>query len=110
LIARGDTRDDAPMFTALDFKNEGHRLTGDGIYKIVRASFKAAGIKKVMSPHRVRHSAITTILDETDGNIRKARSLSRHADVRTLMIYDDNRRKDQWQVSEMLAGLLNNES
>lgn len=106
LIARGDTPDDAPMFTALDFRHEGHRLTGDGIYKIVRASFKAAGIKKMMSPHRVRHSAITTILDETDGNVRKAQKVSRHADVRTLMIYDDNRRKDQWQVSEMLTDLL----
>jgi integrase/recombinase XerC len=110
LIARGDMKDDAPMFTALDFRHEGHRLTGDGIYKIVRAAFEKAGIKKMMSPHRVRHSAITTILDETDGNIRKARKVSRHADVRTLMIYDDNRRKDQWQVSEMLAGLLKKES
>lgn len=110
LIARGDMNDDSPMFTALDFHHEGHRLTGDGIYKIVRACFKKAGIKKTMSPHRVRHSAITTILDETDGNVRKARSVSRHADVRTLMIYDDNRCKDQWQVSEMLAGLLNKDS
>jgi integrase/recombinase XerC len=59
-----------------------------------------------MSPHRVRHSAITAALDATDGNIRKVQKLSRHADPRTLMIYDDNRNKDLWEMSELLTGML----
>jgi integrase/recombinase XerC len=108
LIARGDLQDNLPMFTALDFHNEGHRLTADGIYKIVATAFKAVGVKKPMSPHRVRHSAITAALDATDGNIRKVQKLSRHADPRTLMIYDDNRNKDVWEMSELLTGMLNN--
>ncbi|AFZ57605.1 tyrosine-type recombinase/integrase [Anabaena cylindrica FACHB-243] len=108
LIARGDVQENLPIFTALDFHNSGHRLTADGIYKIVSASFKAVGVKKPMSPHRVRHSAITAALDATDGNIRKVQKLSRHADPRTLMIYDDNRNKDLWEMSELLTGMLNN--
>ena len=106
LIARGDVNTNLPMFTALDFHNEGHRLTADAIYKIVSTAFKAVGVKKQMSPHRVRHSAITAALDATDGNIRKVQKLSRHADPRTLMIYDDNRNKDLWEMSELLTGML----
>ncbi|WP_375492675.1 tyrosine-type recombinase/integrase [uncultured Nostoc sp.] len=71
-------------------------------------AFKKAGVKKPMSPHRVRHSAITAALDATDGNIRKVQKLSRHADPRTLMIYDDNRNKDLWEMSELLTGMLKN--
>ncbi|MBD2472403.1 hypothetical protein [Nostoc sp. FACHB-145] len=32
--------------------------------------------------------------------------LSRHADPRTLMIYDDNRNKDLWEMSELLTFML----
>ncbi|KAB8317127.1 tyrosine-type recombinase/integrase [Tolypothrix campylonemoides VB511288] len=106
LMARGDYNPDLPIFTALDFYNSGHRLSGDAIHKIVARAFKAAGVKKPMSPHRVRHSAITAALDATDGNIRKVQKLSRHADPRTLMIYDDNRNKDQWEMSDLLTGML----
>ncbi|BAB77505.1 tyrosine-type recombinase/integrase (plasmid) [Anabaena sp. FACHB-709] len=106
LIARGDLKPDLPIFTALDFHNSGHRLTTDAIYKIVASAFKKVGVKKPMSPHRVRHSAITAALDATDGNIRKVQKLSRHADPRTLMIYDDNRNKDLWEMSELLTGML----
>ncbi len=95
----------APLFVALDFKHEGHRITGDGIYKLVRRYCKRAGVKKIMSPHRVRHSSITAALDATDGNVRKVQKLSRHASIDTLMIYDDNRAKDQVELSELLSGL-----
>jgi integrase/recombinase XerC len=55
-----------------------------------------------MSPHRVRHSA----LDVTGGNITKVQKLSGYADPRTLMISDDNRNKDLWEMSELLTGML----
>jgi integrase/recombinase XerC len=95
----------APLFVALDFQHKGHRITGDGIYKLVRRYCKQAGITKRMSPHRVRHSSITAALDATDGNVRKVQKLSRHRQIDTLMIYDDNRAKDQVELSEMLSGL-----
>ena len=95
----------APLFVALDFKHKGHRITGDGIYKLVRRYCKKAGITKRMSPHRVRHSSITAALDATDGNVRKVQKLSRHRQIDTLMIYDDNRGRDQVELSEILSGL-----
>jgi integrase/recombinase XerC len=66
------------LFTALDFASAGHRLTGDGIRKIVVRHSESAGIKKQMSPHRIRHRAITAALDATDGNVRKVQKLSRY--------------------------------
>ncbi len=95
-----------PLFTALDLANPGHRLTGDGIGKIVVRHSKNSGIKKQMSPHRIRHSAITVALDATDGNVRKVQKLSRYRNLNTLMIYDDNRSHDQQDITEMLDGML----
>ena len=103
LIARGgDMSSSRPLFTSVDFQNYGNRLTGDGIYKIVKRLFKRAGVEKHMSPHRCRHSAITAVLEKTDGNVRKAQKLSRHAKLNTLQIYDDNRNRDQLEMSELL--------
>jgi integrase/recombinase XerC len=104
--SRGVQSGDAPLFTALDFHNSGHRLTGDGIRKIVVRLCEKAGIKKVMSPHRIRHSAITAALDATDGNVRKVQKLSRHRQLDTLMIYDDNRGKDQAEVTGLLDDMV----
>ncbi len=59
-----------------------------------------------MSPHRVRHSAITAALDATDGNVRKVQKLSRHRKLDTLMIYDDNRHKDQRDITDLLDGMF----
>jgi integrase/recombinase XerC len=105
-VSRGVRPDDSPLFTALDFHNSGHRLTGDGIRKIVVRLCAKAGIKKVMSPHRIRHSAITAALDATDGNVRKVQKLSRHRQLDTLMIYDDNRGKDQQEVTALLDDMV----
>lgn len=106
LEVRGTASPDAPLFIALDFANHGHRLTGEAIRYTVDRLTKKAGITKKMSPHRVRHSSITAALDATDGNIRKVQKLSRHADPRTLMIYDDNRHKDQQEISGLLADMV----
>lgn len=105
-VSRGVRPNDAPLFTALDFHNRGHRLTGDGLRKIVVRLCSKAGIKKVMSPHRIRHSAITAALDATDGNVRKVQKLSRHRQLDTLMIYDDNRGRNQAEVTGLLDELV----
>lgn len=59
-----------------------------------------------MSPHRIRHSSITAALDATDGNIRKVQKLSRHANINTLMTYDDNRISYQEEMSQLLGDLV----
>ncbi|MUH00627.1 tyrosine-type recombinase/integrase [Scytonema sp. UIC 10036] len=97
---------DSPLFSALDFHNLGHQLCGDMISKIVQKYCKAAGINKQMSAHRIRHSSITTALDQSGGDVRKVQKLSRHAKIETLMIYDDNRLCVQGELSDLLADLF----
>ena len=97
---------DQPLFSALDRANRGHRLTGTAIYQIVRQTAQASGISKQMSPHRIRHSAITAALDATNGNVRKVQKLSRHKKLDTLMLYDDNRTNMQGEVSSLLGDLI----
>jgi integrase/recombinase XerC len=106
LAARGEYRADDPLFTSLDRRSKGHRLDGSTIYRLVREFSAAAGIGKIVSPHRIRHSAITAYLDASDGNLRAAQGLSRHANLNTLNRYDDNRHKYQAQATNTLADLV----
>ncbi|MEA5511972.1 tyrosine-type recombinase/integrase [Crocosphaera sp. UHCC 0190] len=106
LEMRGDVKPNDPLFIAHKPGYIGHRLHTNSIYKVVQKRCEAAGIKKVMSPHRIRHSAITTALDKTDGDVRKVQKLSRHANLNTLMIYDDNRLNAQKDMTELLDSLI----
>jgi integrase/recombinase XerC len=89
---------------ALFVSNNGKRLDGKDIARIVKKYAEPVGID--LSPHRVRHSAITAYLDVSEGNVRAAQSLSRHQNLSTLMIYDDNRHQLQGKASKELGDLL----
>jgi integrase/recombinase XerC len=106
LQARGELALNQPLFIALDHAHYGHGITGTAIYQLVRKVAIEAGITKVISPHRIRHSGITAALDATGGNVRKVQKLSRHADLNTLMIYDDNRQDLQGELSDLLSDLV----
>jgi integrase/recombinase XerC len=106
LIARGYLNADLPIFTVLYFHNTRYKFTTNAIYKIVSAAFKKVGVEKPLSPYQVRHSAITGVLDPTDGNIRKIKKLSCHAYPKALMICNDNRNKDLWKMLELLTFML----
>ena len=106
LFVIGDRSPDKPLFCTVDRATFGHRLSGNAIYNIVRDTAQAAGISKIISPHRIRHSAITAALDATNGDARKVQKLSRHRNLNTLMIYDDNRHQHQAEVTSLLADLV----
>lgn len=97
---------DEPLFIAHKAGYEGRRLSTNSIYNIVHNRAESAGISKKMSPHRIRHSAITTALDVTGGDVRRVQKLSRHSNLNTLMIYDDNRRNAQGEITDLLDGLV----
>lgn len=103
-VSCGESSD--PLFTSLDRRSRGHRLDGSTIYRLVRDFSEAAGIDKIVSPHRIRHSAITAYLDASNGNIRAAQGLSRHTNLNTLTRYDDNRHKYQAIATNTLADLV----
>jgi integrase/recombinase XerC len=90
--------------SALFLSCNGLRLDGMAIWRILKSYGNAAGV--AISPHGVRHSAITAYLDASGGDVRSAQSLSRHKDPRTLMIYDDNRHGLQGKATQALGDLL----
>ena len=82
-----------PLFTVIAYNGNSKRLTGEAIRRLVDGLCKKVGITKQMSPHRIRHSSITTVLDKNNGNYRATQRFSRHAKPDTVMKYDDNRQK-----------------
>jgi integrase/recombinase XerC len=96
----------APLFVNFSPAFYGRALTADGLYKIVRRCAAQAGLSVRLSPHRLRHTAITMALDAFGGDVRRVQCLSRHARVETLMIYDDNRTDLQGEVTQLLSKLL----
>jgi integrase/recombinase XerC len=105
-VCQDSCSDDDPMFISLSRNQPGHRLGGSAIYAIVRQYCQEQEIEKIMSPHRVRHSALTAHLNASDGNVRAAQALSRHADLKTLSLYDDNRHQHQKGATDLLGSLL----
>jgi integrase/recombinase XerC len=82
-----------PLFWRLDRAagDGGQRLTDKSVYLLVRRLGRRAGLARELSPHQLRHLAITQALDRSSGDTRAAQRFSRHADPRTLARYDDNR-------------------
>ena len=106
LFCREPVEETEPLFISLSGSSYGQPLTGNGFYKVVREIAWRARIEKLMSPHRARHSAITAALDATGGDVRRVQQLSRHCDLNTLIVYDDNRRQLQGEVTSLLADLI----
>jgi integrase/recombinase XerC len=90
-----------PLFTSLDRASRGRRLSGMGVYLVVRQLGECVGLR--VRPHGLRHAAITRALDLTGGDIRSVQKFSRHKDVRLLQRYDDNRQDLGGVVARRLA-------
>jgi site-specific recombinase XerD len=65
----------------------GKRIDRRDVYRMVARIAKAAGIPRHISPHSLRHAAITNALD-AGVPLRDAQILARHADPRTTEHYD----------------------
>lgn len=84
IVWRG--QDHGPLFPGRNPSKPIHEAT---INDIVDRIALAAGID--VSPHGIRHSAITEVLERTNGDVRTAQRFARHTNPATTMIYDDNR-------------------
>jgi integrase/recombinase XerC len=84
-----------------DRARKGRRLTGTAVYHIVGRLGAKTGL--VVRPHGLRHLAIATALDRTNGDVRAVAKFSRHKDLRTLRRYDDNRQDLAGKVTRLVA-------
>ena len=71
---------------ALFLSQKGHRLTRQGIWFILKALVRAAGIQRQVTPHTLRHSFATHLLIG-GAPIRHVQELLGHSSITTTQVY-----------------------
>lgn len=71
---------------ALFLNHRGRPLTRQGLYKIVQARARSAGLSERMSPHTLRHTFATHLL-AGGCDLRSVQDMLGHADLATTQIY-----------------------
>lgn len=82
-------RDVGPLL----LNRSGTRMQRDAAGRIVNNLARDARIAKHVTPHSLRHSAVTAYLNATDGDITGAQQFARHSDLRTTQYYDRRRQR-----------------
>jgi integrase/recombinase XerD len=77
-----------PEETALFLNHRGQRLTRQGLWLIIKGYVETANLSVDVTPHTLRHSFATHLLDK-GAELREVQRLLGHANISTTQIYNE---------------------
>lgn len=99
-------QNESPLFTSLDNKNKGNRLTTRSLSRICKKYMVKAGYdSERLTAHSFRHTSVTLAL--LNGNtLEQVQQMARHKNINTTMIYNHSLQKEKNPCYDSVSSML----
>jgi integrase/recombinase XerC len=102
LVVRGS--DDGPLFVRLDTAaRSATRLTDRSAARVVTKLGRRAGVARKVTPHQLRHHAISAVASRNGGDAIKTQEFSGHAKLETVGKYIDHLKDHAGEMAALIA-------